>query len=216
MHNVDRMSIIDNAERAVREFELRYPDLVDVDYKELVKLSKDAEGGGSVASEYVRLIDALENAKNKPVFGDTITADISTRKASELLQNNPEFANLAEDVYTFNRNNMQYRVEGGLLTQDQADYMLQMYPHYVPTYRKPNTSKGAIAKGNLAEISKTLKRAKGSSEDLIPLHESMARQTMQVSEAANKNIFANRLVDNIGENTQAYIVTGKQIGRAHV
>lgn len=205
MHNVDRMSIIDNAERAVREFELRYPDLVDVDYKELVKLSKDAEGGGSVASEYVRLIDALENAKNKPVFGDTITADISTRKASELLQNNPEFANLADDVYTFNRNNMQYRVEGGLLTQDQADYMLQMYPHYVPTYRTPTSSKGAIAKGNLVEISKTLKKAKGSNKDLIPLHESMARQTMQVVEASNKNVFANRLVDTVGEKTQKYI-----------
>jgi len=204
MHNIDRMSIVDNAEKAVREFELRHPELVDIDYKELVKLSKDAEGG-SVASEYIKLIDGVKNAKNKPVFGDTITADISRRKASELLQNNPEFANLAEDVYTFNRNNMQYRVEGGLLTKEQADYMLQIYPHYVPTYRIPTSSKGAIAKGNLVEISKTLKKAKGSNKDLMPLHESMARQTMQIVEASNKNVFANRLVDTVGEKTQKYI-----------
>lgn len=153
-------------------------------------------------------------AQNKPVFGEGITADISARQADELLQQYPEFAQQAEDVYTFNRNNLNYRVESGLITPEQAAKFNEMYPHYVPTFRKRTTSKGMRASGNLAEVESGIKRAKGSNLDLLPLHESMARQTMQMAEAGNKNIFANRLIDNATDSTSKYIQDIKNMDEA--
>jgi len=144
-------------------------------------------------------------AQGKPVFGEAVTADMSRQAADDLLKANPEFSNLAQEIYNFNKNNMQYRIDSGLVTPEQAKMWDEMYPHYVPTFRSNPKTKGIIAGKNMAAVEKTVKTAKGGNTDILPLHENMSKQTMQVVEAAHKNIFGNRLIKDATEKTSKYV-----------
>jgi len=147
-------------------------------------------------------------AQGKPVFGEDITANISITESNKLLKEYPEFEALSQKIYTFNKNNMQYRVDADLITAEQAKMFEEMYPHYVPTIRAkksvpqpPKNSKTDVT----GKIAKTIKEATGDSSPILPLHQSMARQTMQTVTAAEKNIFANRLIKNVTPETSRYI-----------
>ena len=135
-------------------------------------------------------------AQNKPVFGETVKAEDSQRIANELLEKYPEFEKLANKVYVYNRNLMQWRVDSGLVSKEQADEMNKMYPHYVPTFRDMSGTAGAKVNKNGIEISKTIKKATGSTKNILPLDLSMARQTMQTVQAARRNLFGNRLLND--------------------
>jgi hypothetical protein len=150
-------------------------------------------------------------AQGKPVFGETVTAEMSRAEADNLLRENPEFAELAQEIYNFNKNNMQYRIDSGLVTQEQADLWNAMYPHYVPTFRANPKTKGMMASKNMAAVEQTIKKAKGGNSDILPLHENLSKQTMQTVEAAHKNIFGNRLVNNASEQTSDYIQDIKNV-----
>jgi hypothetical protein len=150
-------------------------------------------------------------AQGKPVFGETVTAEMSRAEADNLLRENPEFAELAQEIYNFNKNNMQYRIDSGLVTQEQADLWNAMYPHYVPTFRANPKTKGMMASKNMAAVEQTIKKAKGGNSDILPLHENLSKQTMQTVEAAHKNIFGNRLVNNASDQTSEYIQDIKNV-----
>lgn len=135
-------------------------------------------------------------AQNKPVFGEAVKAEDSQRIANELLEKYPEFEKLANKVYVYNRNLMQWRVDSGLVSKEQADEMNKMYPHYVPTFRDMSGTAGAKVNKNGIEISKTIKKATGSTKNILPLDLSMARQTMQTVQAARRNLFGNRLLND--------------------
>lgn len=51
--------------------------------------------------------------ENKPVFGYSVTSQDSAVKAGELEALHPEFKALAEKIYKYNQNLMQYRVDTG-------------------------------------------------------------------------------------------------------
>ena len=139
---------------------------------------------------------------NKPVFDD-VTALESTVEADELLRQHPEFNELADKVYAYNRNLMQLRVDAGLVSKKQAGLMEKMYPHYVPTNRDISTSGAALARNRAVKINTGIKKATGGSTDILPLDESMARQTMQTWQAARRNIFGNRLLDTALKNKKS-------------
>ena len=136
-------------------------------------------------------------AQDKPVFGKSVTAEDSKRIADQLLKENPEFERLANRVYVYNRNLMQWRVDSGLVSQEQADEMNRIYPHYVPTFRDMSGIAGAKVIGNSVNISQTLKKATGSDRDILPIDLSMARQTMQTVQAAKRNLLGNRLLNDV-------------------
>lgn len=134
--------------------------------------------------------------EDKPVFGD-VTAFESTQEAARLLKEHSEFEQLAEKVYSYNRNQMQLRIDAGMVSQKQAALMEEMYPHYVPTYRDMvGTSGSSLARNRSVKINSGIKKATGGSSDIMPLDVSMARQTMQAYQAAKRNIFGNRLLDD--------------------
>lgn len=132
--------------------------------------------------------------ENKPVFGESIGANESIAAANDLLLKHPEFSELAKRVYKYNQNLMDYRVQAGLLSQKQANEMNEMYPHYVPTFRKTSGTSGSVAFGKSAKINQSVRKAKGSNLDLIPIDESMARQTMQTVQAGRRNVFGQLLL----------------------
>lgn len=154
-------------------------------------------------------IDRME--QGKPVFGASITADESRQMADYLLGNNPSFINHAAEVRNYLDNMMQYRVDAGLVSDEGAEALAAMYKNYVPTYRVNPSAKGLNVSGRSAVISTGIKKAKGSSKDLLPLHEQISKQTMQTVEAAHKNIFGRELAKNINDNTRQFIQELKKI-----
>ena len=206
LHNIDRMSLskgkaekVLEAKAALHDFDMNNPDLRTETAAQLHRLTEDVdEDVASRAREKEHLIRALDQAeaiKDKPVFDYSVTAEDSRARAEELLRQHPEFAEYRENVRKYIDNMMQYRVDSGLMTQEDADFLKKFYPNYVPTMRVMDT--GGAGRGrdlNAVRIGKTVGRAEGGTERLLPLHEALGKQTMKVVREGSKNRFAERLL----------------------
>lgn len=130
-------------------------------------------------------IDRIKQGKT--VMGDVSEAD-ARRSIAILKGDHPEFEKAAEDVFNYNKNLLKIRKNYGLISEDIEKMLDEMYPHYVPTFRA-NAKEGiAGIKGSFnTEIKQTVKGAKGSTLDIMPIVQSMARQTMEVYRAGSIN-----------------------------
>jgi hypothetical protein len=200
VHNVDRMSLETNGAQvyqdAIMQLEAENPMLLNATREEVEALASGNSDYREAAIEWLQLDDSLNDLHNKPVFGESVTAEDSQKSAAELLRKNPEFRELAEKVYAYNRNLMKYRVDAGLVSQKQADIMNALYPHYVPTFRDTSSTTGMKMGGNQAQVARTVRSATGSNLDLMPIDGSMAEQTLQTVRAAKMNIFGARLLED--------------------
>lgn len=200
VHNVDRMSLETNGAQvyqdAIMQLEMENPMLQNATREEVEALASGNSDYREAAIEWLQLDDSLNDLHNKPVFGESVTAEDSRKAAAELARKNPEFAELAERVYAYNRNLMKYRVDAGLVSQNQADIMNALYPHYVPTFRDTSSTTGMKMGGNQAQVARTVRSATGSNLDLMPIDGSMAEQTLQTVRAAKMNIFGARLLED--------------------
>ena len=148
--------------------------------------------------------------KNKPVFGKDealdeqgnmkrdhdITAEESRAVVAEYEKKYPEFAAIAKKLYTYLDNLQVMRVEAGLITQESADYMKKLYPHYVPAYRDIEGGGISIVKGkNNLEIARTVKKAKGGNQDILDVASSIAEQTSELMKAGQINLLARELYE---------------------
>ena len=216
-HNVARMSI-ENAEataRAKAELDKFLADNPQI--ARLAALGEDAiqnaakwdDARGFRAKQYLELRNEwqkLLRTKNKPIFFDKeetpLSADISRTKAEEILKKHPEFAEYEAKVRKYLDNLMQYRVDSGLITQEEADYFRKKYPDYIPTYRnKESVLQELYGKKN---IGKTLGIARGGVEKLLPLDIALAEMTKKVIKNGQKNMFANKLFDIFEKNGKLF------------
>lgn len=213
-HNISRMSIEANAQ--ARMAELQETVLKDYDLEGIEKLSRkrqptniDKKNGSeqlelelqiqenliNSAKEYMR----LSEAKNKPVFGDSVTAEVSQKVVDEYEMNNPEFMDWANDVYDYNKANLKELVKSGVISQETADQFAEIYPHYVPIARA-NVNGNAInvpLDTNRTGVNAPIARAKGGSQDILPLFDTMARRTLQTYRATAKNNFGVELKNTL-------------------
>jgi len=135
---------------------------------------------------------------NKPVFGAPITSEASTKVVEELLEKYPEFEHWAEDIYAYNKANLQMLVDNGVITQGDMDYYNKKYPHYVPIVRDNTNLKNGISfVGNKASVGVPIKKAKGGSSNLLPLKDAMSIRTMQTTNSALKNDFGMELLNTL-------------------
>ena len=219
-HNISRMSIESKAQARMQELldttlkgydtetieklsRKRIPDGVDKASKsEQLKLDlQEVTNIVESAKEYVR----LSKAKNKPVFGDSVTAEVSQKVVDEFEMNNPEFMDWANDVYDYNKATLNQLIKSGVISQETANTFAEMYPHYVPIGRA-NVNGNAInvpLDTNRTGINTPIKGAKGGNGDILPLFDTMAKRTIQTYKAVAKNNFGvelkntlNSVVDN--------------------
>lgn len=224
-HNISRMSLESNAQ--ARMAELQETTLKGKDIDEIARLSRKRipakidkktnseqlalelqiqENLINDAKEYMR----LSEAKNKPVFGESVTAEVSQKIAEEFENNNPEFMDWAKDVYDYNNANLSQLVKNGVISQETADKFAEMYPYYVPIGRN-RTQGNAInvpLDTNRTGINTPIRRATGGSTDILPLFDTMAKRTVQTYKAIAKNSFGvelknslNSVVDNQATST---------------
>ncbi len=147
--------------------------------------------------------ESFEVLENKPVFGANekrakdITADESRKIIEEYEKEHPEFKKSAEEVWAYLRNLQEMRVKGGLISQESADVMAKYYPHYVPSFRDTTKAGGAGVVKNESQLAvkSTIKSAKGGSEDIYDIEESIAVQTMQTVKAIKMNQLARAVYD---------------------
>lgn len=137
--------------------------------------------------------------KNKPVFGDTVTAEVSRKIVEDYEKKYPQFKEWARDVYDFNNANKQELVRNGVISQELSDRLGEMYPHYVPIKRV--NSKGNAIKvpldTNRTGINTPLARAKGGNSDIQPLFQTMADRTLQTYRASARNNFGVELMNTL-------------------
>lgn len=210
LHNIDRMSLSQNKEQAVldaraalRDFDVEHPEVRTDTEGQLRRMTEDLDPDiAELARERLRLlrllraVDRADAIKDKPVFGEDVTAEVSRERARRALQEHPEFEQYREQVRGYIDNLMQYRVDSGLMTQENADFLKKFYPNYVPTLRVTEGGAGAGRERNAVRIGKTVGRAQGGTEQLVPLHEALGKQTMKVVREGSKNRFGQRILQD--------------------
>ena len=213
-HNVDRMSGREKAQRQLAELRAKlnrevngFSEMTDENIataagKDTTLTKAYTEAQIASAKQYKQFQAWAEKQFDKPVFGSSVTADDSRAAAADLLDAHPEFEKWAKDVYAYLDGLMEVRKQGGLVSADMAQYMKELYPHYVPTYRDMPSTSGGYSNPNSVAVNSTIKSAKGGNQDIMPLIDSIARQTLQTFSAAKKNILGNMLYEDAMDTTR--------------
>ena len=212
LHNIARMSMDQKAEQeqetaeaALAAYTADHPKFINMTEAQAQRQADSIdELEAEEAQEYLRLVRWVNRAArmgNKPVFDYDFTAEMSRGRSERLLREHPEFAQYREQVRKYIDNLMQYRVDSGLITQQDADFLREYYPDYIPTYRRQAFEDfGAAVKKKRVQIGKTVGRATGGNTKLVPLHEALGKQTMQVVREGSKNRFGARLLQDYTAN----------------
>lgn len=212
LHNIARMSMDqkakqeqETAEAALAAYTADHPKFINMTEAQAQRQADSInELEAEEAQEYLRLVRWVNRAArmgNKPVFDYDFTAEMSRGRSERLLREHPEFAQYREQVRKYIDNMMQYRVDSGLITQQDADFLRAYYPDYIPTYRRQAFEDfGPAVKKKRVQISKTVGRALGGNTKLVPLHEALGKQTMQVVREGSKNRFGARLLQDYTAN----------------
>lgn len=144
-------------------------------------------------------LDERFGIKNKAVYGDSVTADVSRAKVKELEAAHPEFAKFAEDVYKYNRHLRQMLVDGGLISQETADLWEKEYPHYVPIHRVDESGLGVNVPldSRKTGVNNPVKRATGGNSKFQASKATMAERTVQTYRAIARNSFGIELKNTL-------------------
>lgn len=213
-HNVDRMSVREKAQRQLAELRAKlnkevngFAEMTDENIataagKDTTLTKAYTDEQIAAAKQYKQFQAWAEKQFDKPVFGSSVTAEDSRAAADKLLKEHPEFEKWAKDVYAYLDGLMEVRKQGGLVSEDMVQRMKELYPHYVPTYRDMPSTSGGYSNPNSVAVNSTIKSAKGGNQDIMPLIDSIARQTLQTFSAAKKNILGNMLYEDAMDTTR--------------
>lgn len=145
-------------------------------------------------------LDKRFQVENKPVFGESVTAEMSQAIVNKYESQHPEFMDFAQDVYDYVNADKQQLVDSGVISQEIADLWGKMYPHYVPTRRTTDTGIDINVPLDTGKtgINAPIKKATGGSADILPLFDTMAMRTLQTYRATAKNNFGVELKNTLG------------------
>ena len=137
--------------------------------------------------------------ENKAVFGSNVTAQMSSAIAQRIEAQNPDFRQLATEVYGINQHLRQMMVNKGIISQQTANRWAQMYPHYVPISRADQEALLAnYGQDNHTGVNAPVKRATGGDGEISPLFNTMASRILQTYKAVDKNSFGVELMQTLG------------------
>lgn len=175
--------------------------------KSVVEIWKPVEDAGLVEEFSNYLLHKHNIARwqqGKPVFGEEVTSDISKKFVEESEKKYPQFTEWSKDINTYNKNQMQNMVDAGLTSKESQEYLNNTYDNYVRIYSDVRGSSPITQfRGNL-KVNLPIKKAKGGNQDILPLKDSMAQQTIETKKAIRRNEFGLELLNvlNNGENVE--------------
>ena len=157
--------------------------------------------------------------QGKPVRGDTYTDVMSKENIAKIESKHPEIKRIANNVWTFEQNQLQNMVDSGLISQKFANELKNRNPHYVRIQRDVkgfsnnqktnNTSKGV-------QVNQQIDTAKGGNQNILPIMESIAKYTQQVQQSERVNLFGQELAKTLSmgskDNSISSIVDEESFG----
>ena len=203
LHNIDRMSLETEENRVLREGlkeKLKGYSDKQIEKLALEWIRKDTpEDHVQKIKDARAYVDSLKE-KNKPVFGDDVTAEVSKGIVAELEAENPEFKEYAEEIYGINRYLREMLVENGVISGETSELWEKIYPHYVPIHRvnKNGQNVNVPLDTNRTGVNAPIKRAKGGNDDFYDLFRTMAERVEQTYKAVSKNRFGVELKNTLG------------------
>ena len=201
VHNIDRMSLESRVAPKIAELQEQLKGYSEEQIKSLSEefVKRNTPKGDAAriraAREYVR----LQGFRDKPVFGDSVTADVSRQEAAKFEKNNPEFKEWAQDLYDYTNNLRGMMVEEGIISQETAELWSSLYPHYVPIRRdgKNGAAINVALDTNKTGINAPIQRATGGNADILPLFDTLGTRTVQTFNAIAKNRFGVELKNTL-------------------
>lgn len=171
---------------------------------------KDANNSGisdKVLNEYLinyLNLDRLEQGKEQ--FG-SLTAYESQDTINKLEKEYPEIRRVANNVWQYNKNQLQKLVDAGLVSKESQKYYNDNTPHYVRIQRNVNKSSNPIFdnQGHL-KVNNQIQTVKGGTNDILPLKETMAQQTVDTTSAIRRNLFGQELLKTLGNGQESDLV----------
>ena len=201
LHNIDRMSLESKAQERIAELKGKF-GLLRIDQIKAIAATKITEKTTERTAQTIReakeYLKALET-KNKPVYGDSVTADVSREEVKRLEAENPEFKELVKAYTEYNNALRKMLVDGGVISQQTADLWAQMYPHYMPIRRDGKSKLGITVPldTNKTGVNAPIKQATGGNSDILPLRNTMAIRTEQTFKAIARNSFGVELMHTL-------------------
>lgn len=182
-HNVDRMNLELKANAKSIELNNKLATITDKNER----------------SEIEKELKQLSKVANKPVFGYSVTSDVSQQRVNEYEMDHPEFMDFAQDVYDYVNADRAELVKEGVISQETADLWQEMYPHYVPIRRADHegVAINVALDTNRTGINAPIKKATGGNSDILPLFDTMAQRTIQTQRATAKNSFGIELKNTL-------------------
>ena len=222
-HNVDRMSIQGKVSGELGQVRKQYetflkenPEYTTRSEETIREIAQFGEPEQQIrAKTYLELkteMNRLQQIRNKPVLArkdknaaqdKPYTAAESEKILREMDEKNPQLAEWTAQAEGFHDAFMREWVVGsGLMSEEQYERLKTYYPHYVQTYRTPDSWGGGTdttRRGSVNTGSPT-KQAIGSLKEIIPFEDA---EMMQVNSLV-KNARRNELFRNIYEFAQAH------------
>lgn len=202
LHNVDRMSLESKASKKAEMLRGKFINLKIEQVKAIAAkpiTEKTTERTAETIREAREYLDAVET-RNKPVFGDSVTAEVSKETAAKLENANPQFREFAKEVYDYVNHLRDLMVENGLISNDTAKLWAEMYPHYVPIRRagKNGAAINVPLDTGRTGVNAPIKGATGGNSDILPLFDTLGQRTIQTFRAIAKNRFGVELKNTLG------------------
>lgn len=170
--------------------------------KSLIDIFKPVEQAGLKNEFNDYLLNRLNIERQvveKAIFGDEITSQKSRKIIRDYEEAHPEFKEWAQDVYTFNRNELQNLVDAGLVSKDTQELFRKMYGDYVPVHR---ILEEVYEKGNKTTketgVSNPVKRAKGGYQEILDIETAMAENVLSSKKAIAMNELGKQLAISLG------------------
>lgn len=138
--------------------------------------------------------------QGKPVFGDSITDDISREEIAKLEEKYENIEHHAENVWTFEQNQLKNDYEAGLITENVYKNLAKN-EHYIRMQREvPSKGKMGLSvdkKGNIT-VNSPIQTAKGGNQDIKPVMENIAQNTIDRVKLARTNQSIKELAKAVG------------------
>ncbi len=211
LHNIDRMSLEENAAPALKEAKERFEGLADkypryakMTDRELSRLAAKGDGGAKEFAAAKEKLERLESVTNKPVLskpegtGDApYTAEESRDIIARMDAENPRLREWTERAEEFHDAFMrEWAVGSGLMSEEQYRALREKYPHYVQTFRVKDNWGGTdtVSRANI-DAHSPIKEALGDISEIVPFEDAEMAQVNSIVKSARRNELFRNMYD---------------------
>ena len=147
-------------------------------------------------NEYAQHLNNLARWEQGKPLDVNVTPDMSKKRISEILKDNPEFPQLNDNKNSFWRKfTHAWLVDTGRMNEQAWKAMNDMYPNYVPAFMK---DKGVKVGGSKFAVDAGTKGAKaGTTLDRVPIEDAMMEQVQQLVKSTRKNDMYLSVIDTL-------------------